>query len=414
MRISIHSSLTGEVIATIAEGEIYKFPLAISPTLRMVVGADNNGFAFAWDISSGETLWEARIAMERPRDVSAAFSSDGSMVAIVSNEKRVIYDAASGDEISTLTLDEDAVVHEVAFLDNQHLAGCVDKQGLVVWDVATGAVSYEHAVEATRLSNDGRMAIVPDVTLEESRVVLHAIDVISTESGELIRKFVIDERMVVRSYDFDPEGEHVIVLTYRGECPIVAFGIESGEIVARINQEHSHGLYMRPISGLRAITSSFDDRIHVWDLNSTSDRRVADEPARLRCIDMTGDGRIAVSTETKLGHLHLWDLETGRMTAVFEIPVAPGFIHGATISDDGSTILAHSSDTVFHVDPATGQVTTLLESPFGRDVDIWTLQISGDGSAAIVTSRERVIVFDPTNANILQRMDGSISADISR
>ncbi len=412
--ISIHNSLTGEVIATIAEGGIYKFPLAINPTLRTVVGADNNGFAFAWDISSGEMLWEARIAMERPRNVSAAFSSDGSMIAIISNDKRIIYDAATGDEISTLALDEDAVVHEVAFLDVQHLAGCVAKQGVVVWDVATGAVSYEHAVEATRLSNDGRLALVPDVTTEETRQVLNAIDIISTESGELIRKFVIHERMVLRNYDFDPEGGHVIVATYQVNGPIVAFHIESGEVVGRTSQALSFGLHMRPISGLRALTSSFDDRIHVWDLNNTSDRRVADEPARIRCIDMTGDGRIAVSGETKQGHLHLWDLETDRVTAVFEIPVAPGTIRGVTISDDGGTILAHSSSTVFRVDPATGQVTTLLEWPLGRDVNIWTLQISGDGSAAIVTSRERVIVFDPTNANILQRMDGSISADISR
>jgi WD40 repeat protein len=398
--------------------------VALSPSLRTLIGYEKDGDVFAWDLQSNAQVSSFKVFDDDfPRTVVGAFSPDESKMAVATRGSHAVYDVATGNVVSSLELDEGAEVIEVAFLNEEQLAGCVRGGNLHIWDTATGAVMAEHEISTVRLSDDGQMALALDEKPDaEGRSVLNAIAIHETLTGALIREIPIDEHIVlqnnpyfpVRTCDFDPEGEHVLLAAYQPDGPIVAFNIASGEMSGRVPQGMSVSLNMRPITELRALTSSFDDLVHVWDLNRPGERRVVDQPDKVRQLDMTADGRFGVTLARAVEEIHLWDLETGIVAAIFKMPTKARFLWDVCISDDGNTILSHDRETVWRIDAATGGIHVVEESPFGNDVAIGRLRMSGDGSAAVATSESGTMVFDPVTGAIQMTTKSVRHVDISR
>jgi WD40 repeat protein len=330
-----------------------------------------------------------------------------------------VYDSASGEVLATLDIQADAEVEDIAFLDEERLAVCVAETGLRIWDIATGTVSLQHDFVSSRLTSDGRLTLGLDA-VEEFYVYryLHSFEVRETLSGELIRKVTFNERIPLKSWDFDPEGDHVIINSFRDDfrynAPILAYSISTGELVADTRQAASIGFYMRPITGLRVLMSGFGPQIYLWDLNRTGERRVAEQSGEIYHIDMTSDGSLALTTDAPTGQVHLRDLTAGNVTAVFEAPTAgePRRFHDVSISDDGSVMLAISSDQIYRLDPVRG-VDVLLESPLGEGVAIFDMQVSGDGSRVIIAGEEEACVFNTADARRVYSTEGEGYADIS-
>ncbi len=412
--IELRNGLTGELIAMVAEGSESRGPIALSSTRRtLIVMERRTGHLIAWDLTANQLLWQVQIfADDFPRDVTAAYSPDESKVAVATRGSHAVYETATGNVVAALEIAADAQVAELAFLDEEQLAGCIRGESLRIWDVATGAAAIEHGIPALRLSDDGRMALVADEKPEFSFTTLHSLAVHDTLTGNLIREFALDESITSRSMDFDPEGEHVFVAVYRQHGPILAFNIESGEVAAQVQQGMSSSLFMRPITGLRALSSSFDHLIHVWDLNRTQERRVAEQPGIIRLVDMTADGRFGVTDARAEGELHLWDLETGKPIAVFKVSTEPRFLSAICISDDAAFALVNDRASIWRIDLANGNVNVLLESPPDKEFN-GDVRVSGDGAVAVATRDDETLVFDPANGALLMTTKEGRNTDVS-
>jgi WD40 repeat protein len=412
--IELRNGLTGDVITFVDAADDYEFPIALSASRRTLIGiASRTGEAFAWDLESNALLWKTRIFEDiYSRGTIAALSPDESKLAIVTRGSSAIYDAATGNVISTLAVDVGVAVNEVAFVDDSRLAGCLGAAGLRIWDVETGSVEVEHDLSALRLSDDGLMALVAEEKAEFSYTTLYSLSVHDTLTGNLIREFEIDEIITARSLDFDPEGEHVIVAVYRRNGPILAFDIESGDVAAQVGQGMSSSLCMRPITGLRALTSSFDDLIHIWDLNRTQERRVAHQPGRIRMVDMTADGRFGITDAPTGGEVQLWDLEAVKPISTFKVSDEPRYISGLCISDDAAFALVNDGVSIRRIDLANGDVNVVLEWPPDKEF-YGDLRVSGDGTVAIVARDEEALVFDPANGAVLMTTKEGRNIDVS-
>lgn len=423
--IQLRNGLSGDIIASFAESEELKLPIAISPSSRLIIGADESGDVFAWDKARGEIAWTIPMP---PMDLEVyldsvyrvAFSPDERKVAIAMPGMGGIYDSASGDVIATLDIQPDAEVEDIAFLDEERLAVCVANTGLRIWDVATGAISLQHDFVSSRLTSDGRLTLVLDAVEEEYvYLYLYSFEVRDTLSGELIRKVTFDERIPLRSWDFDPEGAHVIINSFRYDlrynAPILAYSIETGELVSDIRQAASVGFNMRAITGMRVLMSGFGPQMYLWDLNRTGERRIAEQSGEIYHIDMTADGSLALVAEANGGQVQLWDLTAGNVTVLLEAPAAdePRYFHDVSISDDGRLMLATSFDQILKLNPILRGVDVLLQSPLGEGEGILDMQVSGDGSTVIIAGEDSACVVSLADARRVYSTEGDYHADIS-
>ncbi len=148
-----------------------------------------------------------------------------------------------------------------------------------------------------------------------------------------------------------------------------------------------------------------DESLRLWDLKTGEQihRLVGHEGQVLRAF-FSPDGKLVVSGGSDRT-ARIWDVETGQQKSIYTGENV-GWVHSVSFTPDGAHVLVgHGNDSgTFDVrDVETGRVIGSLQAERGRDLAV---AISPDGSRALTTRNNSVVVWDLRTRNKLQVLAG--------
>ena len=370
--------------------------LAFSPDGTRIASGSPGNTVRLWDAASGELL--TTLTGHEQWVVSAAFSPDGTRIASGSLDETVrLWDAASGELLATLAGHED-MVWSVAFSpDGTRIAsGSVDET-VRLWDAASFELlatlaGHEEAVWSVAFSPDGKRIASGSWDSD--------VRVWDVGSGELLATLV-GHASGVSSVAFSPDGRRIA--SGSADETVRLWDAASGELLATLagHEDAVRSVAFSP-DGTRITSGSEDRTVRLWDaaLAERVETDVTIEPggtmaflntAQVLLATLTGhedtvltvafsrDGtRIASASEDET--VRLWG-------------VAPGQLRGATLarheqpvvdvafSPDGKRIASASMDKTPRLwDAVSGE---LLATLAGHEQLAGSVAFSPDGTRIV-------------------------------
>ncbi len=170
----------------------------------------------------------------------------------------------------------------------------------------------------------------------------------------------------------------------------------------RTLEEHSKGVTCVNVTpdARRAVSSSYDNTLRVWDLESgRCERILRGQSNHIESVSMTPDGGRAVSGSWD--DICVWDLESGRCERTMG-----GFqsmVKSVSVTPDGRRAVSGGSDNKLRVwDLESGACVLALEGHSG--VGISSVSVTPDGRRAVSGDSETLRLWDLENAVCLRTL----------
>ena len=333
-----------------------------------------------------------------------AYSPDGSRIATVSSDNDVkIWDAASGQEIATLTSGHARPVNALAFSpDGQYLATGGDDGFVILWNAESGeritvflrgvpVRDITFSVDSTliAIAADNNDMQIWDVPRRQSVVLLEGHNAPMTgvaygPDGAYLASSSEDGRIIVRSADAlknpDTGGiQYAINAVLDGESgkPIVVTSIAFNPDSTRLITGHSNGL------------------VKIWDA-ATGERiaTLSGHASQVNDAVFSPDGRL-ISTAGADGTAKVWD--AGTHEALFTISQHTGEVTAVAFSPDGERLATASQDSTAKIwDTQPGLTPQIITGPRAA---ILALAFNDDGSLIAAAGEDNAAWVWQTNDN---------------
>lgn len=283
----------------------------ISPDGRLGFGAADDGNVYVWDLASGEMV--QTLHGNESAITNVTISPDGLTALTGALDGRLtLWDLANQQPVETFKDHQDAIWGLGFQQDGSAVSGSAD--GTLRWWDLSGhwrldrwqdpAAAPGDMLEELHISPDGRLVLTESLPEDPDRPP--GLTLYDYASGTPIRRL-------------EPVGRHVDDIAFTPD-------------------------------NLHALTADFDGALSLWDLESGQiERRFEGHNGYVRALDISSDGRFAVSAGGIDGQVIYRDLVTGeiiwRMTGHFEgrglldVVFVPGNRQAVSSSWDGTLIL---------------------------------------------------------------------------
>ena len=245
----------------------------------------------------------------------------------------------------------------------------------------------------------GCVSVTPDGRLAVTGSFDKSVRVWDLESGECLRTLE-GHTDAVGDVRVTPDGRRVV--SGSSDKTARLWDLESGECL-RVLGGYS-GLGVTP-DGRRAVTVSSESSIRVWDLESGTCLRTIDRFSGnpITYVEITPDGRRAVSGGYYDRTVRVWDLESGARLHALEHQRCLGLSQGASPGD--LCVVTRGDDHVvrwWHLE--SGQCLS-TGGVISADCDY--ARVTLDGRRALIVGREPIVrVWDLESGECLRALEG--------
>jgi WD40 repeat protein len=423
--------------------------LTFSPDSRTVYMASHNGPVKKYSLHDGKLL---HVYEEKPDELSGlAISPNGRWLARATEENVVVWDEASGQEITRLDAEEQGLFHSVAFtLDSKKLIITSDNNTAFEWVVAhkkkgtvlTGLLNQRDKGGLNYDANFVWQSAIARYVRFKNQVLItkDGKELIKGKFGTKVKRWDIasgqttmeygGHKKAVLCYDLSQDGKYL--LTGGGDGKVILWNVQSGDSL-KVFQPHREPIFDIQFSNDETMfaCSSWDATMRVYDLNTGktihywdfSNKSVFNlqfhpndlylftaqldfslqmyeldtrEPVRnfightdvISSLRVSPDQKMLVSSSWD-GSIRLWDIATGLMVRKFRDH--QGAVHIAVFSTDGNYIYSAGADRVIRVwETVTGKLVRKLD---GHQAEVTSLAFSPDNKMLISHSVDGTTKF---------------------
>ncbi len=376
-------------------GEHWKGTLVgISPDCSQVgVGSDSG--IIIWDATSGQKISTLRGHTDQVSSV--AFSADGKTLVSGSWDRTVkLWDIATGKEKSTLRGHTNHVFDVAFSADSTVIASAGRDLTVRLWDATTGQplttfkghsgaiATLAFSPVGNKLASGGRDY---SVALWDTSIRQNQSDILKHDTRILAVAFAPDSRTFASGGGFSNGSD--------GTSVVRLWDVATATEQRKFEQPGSCKVLAFSPDGKTLATGSTDNNVRLWDLASGELKRTIPAPCNpgltflIRCLSYSPDGTLLATNGEARGSINVWNTSTGKLQNTL---AAEGQDSTSTaFSPDGKLLAAGSLDLAVRVwDVTTGKQVQKLQ---GHTETVWIAAFSKDGKTLVSAGKDSTVKF---------------------
>lgn len=372
---------------------------SFSPDGRHVVSGSTDYTIKLWDAATGQEL--ETLTGHDDAVSSVCFSPDGTRIVSGSEDATVrLWDAVTGDELKSLK-GHGYPVNSVSFSpDGTHIVSCGHDYSVKLWDAVTGEQIDTHRQHKSWVYS---VCFSPDGTWVASGSYGNSIILWNLVTGEKTK--LRGHTSSVHSVKFSPDSTRLASAS--GDSTIKLWNVNAGTQLHTLkgHAESVNGLSFSP-DGARIVSGSKDQTIKLWDA-ATGLRAITlnGHTERVLSVSFSPDGTsIASGGWDKT--VRLWNAATGEENGILEGHSEP--VREVCFSPDGTRIASASFDKTIRIWNSVTHIEVVrLE---GHTDGVNSVSFSPDGTKIVSASDDETIrIWNPNTGEIVRILDGHAS-----
>ncbi len=372
-----------------------------------------------WNLHNARTL--LTLSKHEAEVACVDFNQMSTLLVTASGTMIKLWDARSGDLVSTLLGHTGKVNSAVFSVDGRLITSASDDHSVRVWEVETGT-------ELMCLKGHSAPVTYAAFSLDQHRIV-------SSSKDETVRVWDISTPDVdavelrqtgwINSAEFSPDARQIVTASNDNIATVWDLAEGRKDRLTGHKRLVTHARFSP--DGQAVVTSSWDGTVKIWDVRShtwneaVESTRHADQ---VTSVAFTPDGKCLASA-SRDNTIKLWDAAAGKELAALHGHI--GYVSSVAFSPDGETLISSSWDETVKlwdvskrslrrsIEKHSGKVTSAVFSPDSR----WIASGSWDRNVKVfdaATREERFtlvghtrdinkVIFSPDSRTLLSASD---------